>query len=217
VFGLLLVVPVIYLNFILSSLLVISLSEPRYIVLAPDLFFRSASSSFPRHIWPPSLTYPAKPRHIRPEAGHTQPSCFNVFHPHRTMYLIRNSFANTQNACFILVVVLVLHPPPCSDLRTKSDLTVHASDVVENIIGYTVIVVLEDDQHVGRLEGSFCSCEECRTTRSGCANVGYSLDEEGLSVVRTLQPVNGFEVFIGIPIRELVVMFEVEAIGDDVA
>jgi hypothetical protein len=51
----------------------------------------------------------------------------------------------------------------------------------------------------------------------GCAYVGYSLDEEGLSVVRTLQPVNGFEVFIGIPIRELVVMFEVEAIGDDVA
>jgi hypothetical protein len=143
----------------------------------------------------------------------------DVFPPPHTTYLIRNSFTNTQNTCFILVKVLVLHTPPCPDLWTKSDLTVHTPDVVENIIGYTVLVVLEDGHHVGCLEVSFffCSCEECRTTGSGCAYVGYSLDEEGLSVVRTLQPVDSLDVFIGIPIRGPVGMLEVEAIGDDVA
>jgi hypothetical protein len=55
--------------------------------------------------------------------------------PH-TNYLIKNSLANTHNVYIILVVVVpVLHHPPCSDLRTKSVCTVHALDVVENIIG----------------------------------------------------------------------------------
>jgi hypothetical protein len=143
----------------------------------------------------------------------------DVFPPPHMMYLIRNSFANTQNACFILIAVLVLHRPPCPDLRTKSDLTVHTPDVVENIVGYSMLVVLEDDQHIGVLEVSFfsCSCEECCTTGSGCAYVGYSLDEEGLSVVCTLQLVDGLDVFIKIPIHGLVVMLEVEAIGNNVA
>jgi hypothetical protein len=66
-----------------------------------------------------------------------------VFPPPHTNYLIKNSLVNTHNACIILVVVPILHPPPCSDLRTKSDLTVHMPDVVENIIGYAVLVVLE--------------------------------------------------------------------------
>jgi hypothetical protein len=79
----------------------------------------------------------------------------DVFPPPHTTYLIRNSFANTQNTWFILVAVLVLHPPPCPDLRTKSDLTVHTPDVVENIVRYAVLVVLEDGQHVRRLELSF--------------------------------------------------------------
>jgi hypothetical protein len=39
---LLLVVPIISLSSILSSLLIVSLSEPRCIVLAPDLLFRCA-------------------------------------------------------------------------------------------------------------------------------------------------------------------------------
>jgi hypothetical protein len=142
-----------------------------------------------------------------------------VFPPPHMTYLIRNSFANTQNVCFILVAVLVLHPPPCPDQRTKSDLTVHTPDVVENIIGYAMLVVLEDGQHIGLLEVSFffCSCEECHTSRSGQAHVDYSLDEEGLSVVRTLQPVDGLDVLIRIPIHGLVVILKVEATGDDVA
>jgi hypothetical protein len=95
----------------------------------------------------------------------------DVFPPHHLMYLIKNSFMNTQNACFILVAGLVLHPPPCLDLQTKSDLTIHVSDVVENIIDYTVLVLLDDGQHVGCLEVSFlfCLCEECCTTGSGRA------------------------------------------------
>jgi hypothetical protein len=95
----------------------------------------------------------------------------DVFPPHHSTYLIRNSFVNTQNACFIFIVGLVLHPPPCPGLRTISDITVHTSDVVENIIGYVVLVVLDDAQHVGCLEVSFLfySCEECRTTGSGHA------------------------------------------------
>jgi hypothetical protein len=80
-----------------------------------------------------------------------------------------------------------------------------------------VLVVLKDGQHVGCLEVSFfCSCEECLTTGSG-HHVGYSFDEEGLSVVCTLQPIDGFDVFVRIPICGLVVMLEVEAIGDGVA
>jgi hypothetical protein len=50
VFGPLLVVPIIYLSFILFNLLVVSLSGSRSIILAPDLFFHSARSSFPGHI-----------------------------------------------------------------------------------------------------------------------------------------------------------------------
>jgi hypothetical protein len=143
----------------------------------------------------------------------------DVFPPPHTTYLIKNLSANTQNACFILVASLILHLPPCPDLQTKSDLTVHTPDVVENIVGYAVLVVLEDGQHIGHLEVSFFfySCEECRTTESVRAYVSYSLDEEGLSIVRTLQPVGGLDVFIGIPICRLVVMLEVEAISDSVA
>jgi hypothetical protein len=82
----------------------------------------------------------------------------DVFPPHHSTYLIRNSFANTQNSYFILITGLVLHPPLCPDLRTKSDLTVHALNVVENIVGYAVLVVLDDGQHVGCLEVSFLFC-----------------------------------------------------------
>jgi hypothetical protein len=51
----------------------------------------------------------------------------------------------------IIVVVSLLHPPPSSDLRTKSHLTVDATDVVENIVGGAVLVVLEDGQHISHL------------------------------------------------------------------
>jgi hypothetical protein len=68
--------------------------------------------------------------------------------PHMT-FPVQNPVANSHKSCIILVVVPVLHPPLCSNLRTKSDLTVDASDVVENIVGCTVLVVREDDQHVG--------------------------------------------------------------------
>jgi hypothetical protein len=40
----------------------------------------------------------------------------DVFPPPHMNYLIRNSVVNTHNACIILVIVPVLHPPPCSDL-----------------------------------------------------------------------------------------------------
>jgi hypothetical protein len=60
----------------------------------------------------------------------------DVFPPPHMNYLIKNSLANTHNVYIILIVVVpVLHHPPCSDLRTKSDRTVHTPDVVENIVG----------------------------------------------------------------------------------
>jgi hypothetical protein len=68
----------------------------------------------------------------------------DVFHPHHMTYLLQNSVANTHNSCIILVIVPVLRPPPCSNLRTKSDLTIDAPKVVENIVGCVVLVVLED-------------------------------------------------------------------------
>jgi hypothetical protein len=61
----------------------------------------------------------------------------DLFPPPHMIYLLQNSVANTQNMCIILVVVPVL--------------TVDATDVVENIIGCIMLVVLEDGQHVGFL------------------------------------------------------------------
>jgi hypothetical protein len=52
--------------------------------------------------------------------------------------------ANSHKLCVILVVVPALRPPPCFDLRTKSDPTIDATDVVENIISCAILVVLED-------------------------------------------------------------------------
>jgi hypothetical protein len=75
----------------------------------------------------------------------------DVFPPHHMTYLRRHSVAHSGNTCLILVVDPVLRPSPSSDLRTRSDLTVDAPDVVENIVGGTVLVVLEDGQHVSRL------------------------------------------------------------------
>jgi hypothetical protein len=75
----------------------------------------------------------------------------DVFPPSHMIYLLRNTVTNTHNMCIILIIVPVLRPPPCSDLRTKSDLTIDASDVVGNIIVCVILVVLEDDQRVGHL------------------------------------------------------------------
>jgi hypothetical protein len=75
----------------------------------------------------------------------------DVFPPPHMKYLIRNSVANTHNASIILSVVLVVRPSPCSDLRTKSDLTVDVSHVVKNIVSCAMLVVLQDGQHVGCL------------------------------------------------------------------
>jgi hypothetical protein len=76
----------------------------------------------------------------------------DVFPPQHMTYLRRDSVVNSSNTCIIIIVVVpILHPPPFSDLRTKSDLTIDAMDVVENIIGGAVLVVLEDSQHVSRL------------------------------------------------------------------
>jgi hypothetical protein len=55
---LLLVAPVISLNSILSGLLIVSLSGPRLIVLAPDLLFRYSKFLMIGHIRPPGRTYP---------------------------------------------------------------------------------------------------------------------------------------------------------------
>jgi hypothetical protein len=63
---LLLVVPVISLSSILSSLLIVSLSRPRCIVLAPDLLFHCSKFLVTEHIRPQSRTYPARARHIQP-------------------------------------------------------------------------------------------------------------------------------------------------------
>jgi hypothetical protein len=43
----------------MSSLLIISLSGLRCIVLTPDLLFRYMKFLVTRHIWPPNRTYPA--------------------------------------------------------------------------------------------------------------------------------------------------------------
>jgi hypothetical protein len=59
--------------------------------------------------------------------------------------------ANSHKSCIILIIIPVLRPPPCYDLRTKSDLTVDAPDVVDNIVGCIMLVLLEDGQHVGCL------------------------------------------------------------------
>jgi hypothetical protein len=61
----------------------------------------------------------------------------DVFPPPHTIYLLRNLVVNTHNACIIPVVVPAL--------------TVYTLDVVENIVGCTVLIVPEDGQHVGRL------------------------------------------------------------------
>jgi hypothetical protein len=60
---LLLIVLIISLSSILSSLLKVSLSGPRRIVLAPDLLFRCTKFLVTGH--------------IQPEAGHIQPCSFN--------------------------------------------------------------------------------------------------------------------------------------------
>jgi hypothetical protein len=58
-FRLLLVVPVISLRSILSSLLIVSLSGPRRIVLAPGLLFHCVKFLVTGHIQPSNWTYPA--------------------------------------------------------------------------------------------------------------------------------------------------------------
>jgi hypothetical protein len=75
----------------------------------------------------------------------------DVFPPPHTNYLIRNLVVNTHNTSIILGVVLIVRPPPCSDLRTKSDLTIDMSDVAENIVSGAMLVVLQDSQHIGHL------------------------------------------------------------------
>jgi hypothetical protein len=59
-------------------------------------------------------------------------------------------------------------------------------------------------------------CEECLTIGSASAYVVHPLNEEGSSVVHTLQPINGLEV-VDTPIRGLVVILKVEAIGNGAA
>jgi predicted acyltransferase len=56
---LLLVVPIISLSSILSSLLIVSLSGPRRIVLAPDLLLHCVKFLVTGHIRPPNRAYPA--------------------------------------------------------------------------------------------------------------------------------------------------------------
>jgi hypothetical protein len=65
----------------------------------------------------------------------------DVFPPHHLTYLRRDSVMNLGNMCIILVVGLILPPPPSSDLRTKSVLTIDTPDVVENIIGGIVLII----------------------------------------------------------------------------
>jgi hypothetical protein len=69
----------------------------------------------------------------------------DVFPHLHIFYRIRNSSTNNQNMYFILIAILelVLHILLCLDLQTKSDLTIHALDVVENIICYVMLVVLK--------------------------------------------------------------------------
>jgi hypothetical protein len=63
----------------------------------------------------------------------------DVFHPHHTAYLLQNSVVNTHNSCIILVIVPILHPPLCTNMLTKIDITVDVPDVVENIVGCAVV------------------------------------------------------------------------------
>jgi hypothetical protein len=56
-----------------------------------------------------------------------------------------------------------------------------------------MLVVVEDGQHVSHRKVSllYCTCEECRTTGSAGAYVTHPLHEEGSSVARTYQPIDG--------------------------
>jgi hypothetical protein len=60
-------------------------------------------------------------------------------------YLRQDSVPHSGNTCIILIVGTVLRPPLSSDLQTRSDLTIKMPDVVENILGGAMLVVLEDD------------------------------------------------------------------------
>jgi hypothetical protein len=75
----------------------------------------------------------------------------DVFPPHHLTYLHRDTVVHSGNTCIILVVGPILHPPLSSDLRTRSDLTVNALDVVENILSSALLVVLDDGLNISRL------------------------------------------------------------------
>jgi hypothetical protein len=135
-------------------------------------------------------------------------------------YLLLYLVPYSVNACIILVVNPFLCPPPSSNLRTRSDLIVNTVDEVENMLGSVMLVVVEDGQHVSHLKVSllYCTCEECHTTRLTSAYATHPLDEEGFSVARTYQPIDSLEVCDACvtisPNHRLVVVLEVEAIGD---
>jgi hypothetical protein len=71
----------------------------------------------------------------------------DVFLPHHTTYLERDSVAHTIDTYGVLLVATTLRPPSY-DLRTRSGFTIDALDVVEHILGRAVLLVLDDGQHV---------------------------------------------------------------------
>jgi hypothetical protein len=119
----------------------------------------------------------------------------DVFPPQHMTYLLMYSVPHSVNACIIVIVNPFLRPPLSSNLRTKSDLTVNAADEVENMLSGTVLLVVDDHQHVSRMKVSllYYTCEECRTTGSAGAYVAHPLDEEGSSVARTYQPIDALK------------------------
>jgi hypothetical protein len=116
----------------------------------------------------------------------------DVFPPQHMTYPLMYLVLHSVNVCIIVIVNPFLYPPLSSNLRTKSDLTVNAVDEVENMLGGTMLVVVDDHKHISRLKVSllYYTCEECRTTRSAGAYVAHPLDKEGSSVARTYQPID---------------------------
>jgi hypothetical protein len=86
-----------------------------------------------------------------------------------------------------------------------------------------VLVVVDEGQHVSRQEVSFlcCSSKKCRSHRVCPCTRRPSINEEGLTIVGTYQPINNLEVCSArgtvSPNHHLVVVVEVDSIGDGAA
>jgi hypothetical protein len=124
VFRLHLVVNFICLSSSVFSLQAVSFSGPRFIVLAPGLLFCCMRSNLIRHIRPLNQTYPAKPGHIRLEAGHIWSPCFNWFKSSEFQVLlpIHLSLGNFHNN------------KPCRSSRRGTTTIQHRASLITSVL-----------------------------------------------------------------------------------